>query len=286
MRLHATAAGLMELVRRVVVRTRQIGLARAAGSLAFTTLLGIVPLATVALEFVARFPAFQQWLDALETFLLKHMLPESANKVVNTHIREFTEKAAGLTGISIVFIVVTAIMLIATAEREINLLWGISRRRPIARRLLVYVVGATVGPVLVGASISVSTWLITQSLAAVPLRGTLSPMIVPVLPLAFSTLALALLYASVPARHVPWRYAFAGALLAALAFEGAKEGFAFYLTQVPTYQVVYGALAALPVFLIWVYVCWLIVLTGAAITATLTLPADAAPRRGIDAQRW
>jgi membrane protein len=285
MRLPATVAGLMEFARRVVVRTRQIGLARAAGSLAFTTLLGLVPLATVALEFVARFPVFQQWLDALETFLLRHMLPESANAVVNTHIREFTEKAAGLTGVSIVFIVVTATMLIATAEREINALWGVARRRSIPRRLFVYVVGATVGPVLVGASISVSTWLITQSLAAVPLPGTLRPMILPILPLAFSTLALALLYASVPARHVPWRHAFAGALLAALAFEGAKEGFAFYLTHVPTYELVYGALAALPVFLIWIYLCWLIVLAGAAVTATLTLPADAAPRRGVNAQR-
>lgn len=286
MRLPDPVAGLMAFAYRVVLRTRQIGLARTAGSLAFTTLLGIVPLATVALEFAARFPVFEQWMGALEAFLLKHMLPESANAVVNTHIREFTEKAAGLTGISIVFIVVTATMLIATVEREINVLWGVARRRSLPRRLFVYALGVTLGPVLVGASISVSTWLITQSLAAIPLRGTLKPMILPMLPLAFSTLALALLYASVPVRHVPWRYAFSGALLAALAFEGAKTGFALYLAHVPTYELVYGALAALPVFLIWVYVCWLIVLAGAAVTATLTLPADAAPRRGMNAQRW
>jgi membrane protein len=284
-RLPATLVGLTAFVRQVIVRTRHIGLARAAGSLAFTTLLGLVPLATVALEVAARFPVFQQWLAALEIYLLQHMLPESANAVVNTYIREFTEKAARLTGISIVFIVVTATMLIATAEREINALWGIPRRRSLARRFVVYVAGATLGPVLVGASISVSTWLITQSLVAVPLRGTLKPMIVPLLPLAFSTLALAFLYRGVPARYVPWRHAFAGAVLAALAFEGAKEGFAFYLTHVPTYELVYGALAALPVFLIWIYLCWLIVLAGAAVTATLTLPADAAPRRGGDAQR-
>jgi membrane protein len=184
-----------------------------------------------------------------------------------------------------VFIVVTATMLIATAEREINALWGGARARPLARRLFLYVVGTTVGPVLVGASISVSTWLITRSLAAVPLNGTLGPLVLPLLPLAFSTLALALLYAGVPARHVPWRHAFAGGFLAALAFEGAKQGFAFYLTHVPTYELVYGALAALPVFLIWIYVCWLIVLAGAAITATLTLPPDAAPRRGVNARR-
>ena len=107
--------------------TRDIGLARAAASLAFTTLLGLVPLATVAFTFVARFPVFQQWLDALESFLLKYMLPGSANAVVHTAIREFTEKAARLTGLSIAFIGVTAVLLIATVEREINAMWGIRR---------------------------------------------------------------------------------------------------------------------------------------------------------------
>jgi membrane protein len=97
------------------------------------------------------------------------------------------------------------------------------------------------------------------------------------MPLLFTTAALALLYAVVPATHVPWRHAVAGAAAAALAFEAAKHGFAFYLTKVPTYELVYGALAALPVFLIWIYLCWLIVLAGAAITATLTEP-PLAPR--------
>jgi len=265
---------------------RDIGLARTAASLAFTTLLGLIPLFTVAFTFVARFPVFQDWLDALEGFLLKHMLPGSANAVVHTHIREFTEKAAGLTGVSIAFIVVTAVLLIATVEREINAMWGIRRARPLARRLVVYAIGATAGPVLVGASISVTTWLLTQSLAAVPFRGTLADLMVKILPLVFSTLALALLYAIAPLRRVPWRHAFAGAFVAALAFEGAKHGFAFYLTNVPTYELVYGALAALPAFLIWIYVCWLIVLAGAAITATLTMPQDAMPRHRADAARW
>jgi membrane protein len=285
MTLQSAVADLFAFSVRVAVRTRNIGLARAAGSLAFTTLLGLVPLATVALAFVARFPAFQQWLDALETYLLKYMLPESADAVVHTHIREFTDKAAGLTGISIVFIVVTATLLIATAEREINALWGIARARPLARRLFVYALGTTVGPVLVGASISASTWIITESLRAVPLHDTLADFVVRPLPFLFSTVAMALFYAIVPARHVPWRYAFVGGAVAAIAFEGAKQAFAFYLTHVRTYELVYGALAALPVFLIWIYVCWLIVLAGATITATLTLPAEAAPRRGMNARR-
>jgi membrane protein len=285
MTLQSAVADLFAFASRVAARTRNVGLARAAGSLAFTTLLGLVPLATVALTFVARFPAFQRWLDALESYLLIYMLPESANAVVHTHIREFTEKAASLTGISIAFIVITATLLIATAEREINAIWGIARARPLARRLVLYALGTTVGPVLVGASISASTWLITESLAAVPLHRTFAELVVRPLPFTFSMLAMTLFYALVPARHVPWRYAFIGGILAAIAFEGAKQAFAFYLTYVRTYELVYGALAALPVFLIWVYVCWLIVLTGAAITATLTLPADAAPRRGANARR-
>jgi membrane protein len=278
MRQAAAVAELVAFARRVATRTRRVGLARTAGSLAFTTLLGLVPLATITLEFVARFPIFEQWLDALESFLLKHMLPGSANAVVHTYIREFTEKAVGLTGVSIVFIAVTAALVIATVEREINAIWGSVHKRPLARRLFVYALGVTAGPVLVGASISVTTWLVTQSIRAMPMRRTMAEIVVMPLPLVFSTMALALLYASAPTGRVPWRHAFTGAFAAALAFEAAKHGFAFYLTQVSTYKLVYGTLAALPVFLIWIYFCWLIVLTGAAITATLTLPTEAAPR--------
>ena len=114
-------------------------------------------------------------------------------------------------------------------------------------------------------------------LAAVPMEVTPTDFAVKSLPLVLSTLALALLYALVPNQRVPWRYAFAGAFAAALAFEGVKHGFALYVQNVTTYEVVYGTLSALPVFLIWIYVCWLIVLAGAAVTATLTLAADAVP---------
>jgi membrane protein len=147
------------------------------------------------------------------------------------------------------------------------------------------VLGTTLGPVLVGASISLTTWLFTQSLAAVPMEVTLADFAVKPLPFVLSTLALALLYALVPNRRVPWRHAFAGALAAALAFEGAKHGFAVYVKNVSTYELVYGTLAALPVFLIWIYLCWLIVLAGAAVTATLTLAADAAPGKGARSPR-
>jgi membrane protein len=268
----AAASPLVRLIGfaiRVVARMRAIGLARTASSLSFTTLLALVPLATVAIAFVARFPVFQQWLDTLERFLLQHMLPQTAETVVHHYIREFTENAASLTGVSILFIAVTATMAIATIEREINLIWGIGRRRPIGRRIVIYGLGLTAGPVLVGASLSLTTWLLMHSLAALPLDEPYARLILKPLPLVFTTAALTGLYVAVPAQPVAWRHALQGAVLAALAFEGAKYGFAFYLKQVPTYRVVYGAVAVLPVFLIWVYLCWLIVLAGAAVTATL-----------------
>jgi membrane protein len=277
MPLPRPVAAFIRFALRAAARMHAIGLARTAASLSFTTLLALVPLGTVALTSVAHFPVFQRWLDTLERFLLRHMLPESAYTVVHHYIGEFTEKAAGLTGISIVLIAVTAAMATATIEREINLIWGITRRRQLGRRIVVYALGLTAGPVLVGASLSLTTWFITQSLAAMPLHGFIADLILAPMPLLFTTAALALLYAVVPATHVPWRHAVAGAAAAALAFEAAKHGFAFYLTNVPTYELVYGALAALPVFLIWIYLCWLIVLAGAAITATLTEP-PLAPR--------
>jgi membrane protein len=275
MKLQTMFLRLVSLIRSVASRTNNTGLARTAGSLAFTTVLGLVPLATIALSFVARFPVFQQWLDALEAFLLQYTLPGSANEVVHRYVREFTEKAVSLTGVSILFIAVAATLVISTVEREINALWGIAAKRPYARRLAVYVLGITVGPVLVGASISVTTWLVSQTLAPMAPASTLSTLVVKPLPFVLSTLALTFLYVVAPYRRVPLRNAFAGAAPAALAFEMAKSGFAIYVKNVPTYEIVYGTLAALPVFLIWIYVCWLIVLTGAAITATLTLDADA-----------
>lgn len=270
MSLRARTAQLIAFLHRLGAHVSDIGLTRTAASLSFTTLLGLVPLATVALVSVARFPVFQQWVGVLEAFLLKHLLPESAYAVVHGQLMVFIENAAGLTGISIAFLVATALLATATVEREINLIWGIHRRRPLARRVVVYALGLTAGPVLVGATISALTALLAQAVAAVPLRQILLPSGIRLAPLAVITAGLTLLYAVVPARRVPWRHAAVGAFAAALGLELAKEAFAFYLASVPTYKMVYGALAALPAFLVWIYLCWMIVLVGAAVTATLT----------------
>jgi membrane protein len=260
---------LLSFPRRAYTRLRDIQLARTAGSLSFTTLLAVVPLASVTLAFVARFPIFQQALGAFEGFLLKHLLPDSAGRMVHEYVMGFAEHAARLTGISVVLVCVTAALAIYTVEREINAIWGIRARRSVSRRLIVYALGLTAGPVVIGASMSITTWAIAQSLAAVPLRKTFGNFIVAALPFVFSTAGLTLLYKYVPARPVRLGPALVGGIGAALALEAAKELFALYVIRVPTYQLIYGALSALPVFLVWIYLGWIIVLAGAAVTATL-----------------
>jgi membrane protein len=253
----------------VVRRLTGVGLIKTAAALSFTSVLGLVPLAAVALVYVARYPLFQRWIDALEKFLLRHLLPGSTS-AVRSHLTEFTVKAANLQGLSIAIVFVTAILMVATVEREINAIFRVREPRSLLRRLFVYGVGITIGPLLIGAAVWSTTWLIDASLEAVPFASPAIALVATPVALALATLAFTLLYLLMPARAVPLSSAALGGLFAALAFEAAKHGFALYVANVPTYQLVYGALATLPLFLVWIYLSWLIVLAGAAVTATLS----------------
>jgi membrane protein len=262
-------------VGSVLRRLSGVGLAKTAAALSFTTVLGLVPLFAIAFVYVARYPLFQSWLDALEKFLLRHMLPGSSS-VVRTHLAEFTLKAANLQGVSIAFVTITALLLVATVEREINAIFRVREPRSLVHRAFVFAIGITAAPLLIGAAVWSTSWLLETSLETVPFASHAIGLAVTPLAVALATLAFTMLYALVPARPVRLGSAFVGGLFAALAFEGAKRGFAFYVTKFPTYQMMYGALATLPLFLLWVYVSWLVVLAGAAITATL---AEGVPRR-------
>jgi membrane protein len=253
---------------RVLRRLREAGVGRVASSLAFTTLLGIVPLFAVALVYVTRFPVFNQWLNALEPFLVKFLLPDGSS-AVREYLAEFTAKAAEIQGIGIVFLIVTAVLLVAQTEREINAIWGIHKARSLSRRIVVYSLGFVAVPALIGGAVQLTSWGIERSIAVAPgVSGALSLLLQPI-EVAIATLVLAMIYKLVPAKRVRIEHAFVGALLAAIAFELAKVGFQLYIAQVPTYRVVYGALATLPLFLIWIYLWWLILLLGAAVAATL-----------------
>jgi membrane protein len=268
--LAAFAAGhsFVSFITRVVRRVWAAGIGRVAASLAFTTLLALVPLFTVAFAYVARFPLFQHWLDALEPTLLKFLLPDSS-VTVRHYLTEFTARAADLQGIGTAFVVLTAVLLVADVESEINAIWGIHAARSLARRAIVYTLGFVAVPVSIGAAVYFTSWAIERSVDAVPIASEALPFLARPVAFGIGTLVLTLIYALVPARRVPWRAALIAGVLAAIAFELAKAGFAFYIAHFSTYQVVYGALAVLPVFLIWLYLSWIILLVGAAVSATL-----------------
>src|SRR5439155_216607 len=189
--------------------------------------------------------------------------------VVRHYLTEFVANSGEINGVSTFFVVITAVLLLWQVDREINTTWGTREPRSFARRIFVYALALTAGPALIGATIYFINWLIQQSIAATPFGAEALSLLVQPVALLVDTAVFTLIYAFVPARTVPFRLALLGGLLAAIAFEAAKHGFRFYITQVPTYQVIYGALATLPLFLLWIYLSWVIVLVGAAITATL-----------------
>jgi membrane protein len=255
-------------VVRVVRRLHATRFARIAASLSFTTLLGLVPLFTVAFAYAAPYSMFEHWQEVLEPVLLKFLLPGSSG-AARQYLAEFTAKTADLKGIGTAIVILTAVLLIAQVEREVNAIWGVYEARSLPRRIIVYALGFVAVPALIGAAVYATSWVIDTSVAAVPLASAALPYIARPFSMAIGAVLLTLAYKLIPARPVPLRSAVIGGLLAAVALEGAKFGFAFYITHVRTYQIVYGALAALPLFLIWIYVCWIILLVGAAVAATL-----------------
>jgi membrane protein len=256
-------------VRGVVARLSDVGLARTAASLAYTTLLGLVPLFTVAFAYVARFSFFERTQDALEAYLFRFFLPGSG-AVIHRYLTEFTAKSAELKGVGTIFVILTVFLLVWQIESEINAIWGVRAPRSMARRTLIYLIGLTAGPAAIGATVYFMSWLIDESVALIPVTSQTLALFVQPVALVVETTIFTLVYRFVPAQHVRWRLAFVGGLLAGVAFEVAKFGFRFYITHFPTYQAIYGALATLPLFLLWIYLSWVIVLVCAAVTATLS----------------
>jgi membrane protein len=188
--------------------------------------------------------------------------------MVTRQIAEFAERAGALTSVGLAFILVTAVMLMHTVEEALNRIFRVQRRRHLARRLFVYVAVLTLGPALIGASLYLTSTLVVNSLGYLDLdeyRRT----VVSLLAFAFTCLALTLVYLVVPYRDVALRHAAVGGLVAGVLFELAKRGFGLYVAKFPTYTLIYGAFAIIPLFLLWLYLSWAVVLLGATLTAAL-----------------
>ena len=270
---------MLTLIRLTARRAREEQLPQVAGSLTFTTVLSVVPLLAVGFALFARFPILRPIGSAIQEHLLEGLLPAEIARIVLKYLRQFTANTGGLTPLGSLFLVGTALATAFTVEKVLNRLWQVRKQRPLLRRLGLFVVMVLVAPVLVGASLwATSLWQESSGglLRVLPPWAALVLSLGPVLLAATGFTAL---FYFVPNANVRRRDAIAGGLLAGLAFELGKRGFALYLYNVPTYRTVYGVFAPLLAFLLWVYFSWLVTVASALVTANLARAGKQAPRR-------
>ncbi|POZ60779.1 YihY family inner membrane protein [Chromobacterium alticapitis] len=255
-----------------------------SGSLTFTTLLALVPLFTIALTVISAFPVFSEYSTRFKILLLSTLVPEFAGKVITVYMRQFADNAEKLTAAGIVMLGVTALMLMSTIERTFNAIWGVRRGRPWLQQSMVYWTVLTLGPLVLGGSLLSWRWLFkaTRFEKNMPL---LADVVEVGGTIVLTALVLSLLYRIVPNRFVPFRHAVAGALATSVLLEITKTVFGFYIGQVANYQLVYGAFASIPIFLLWVYCLWLVVLAGAVFTSALSYWDGEAWRRRNEPHR-
>lgn len=259
---------LWRFIRFVLRRWNEDHCPQIAGSLAFTTLLAIVPVFAIVVALLSSAPFFEQLLVQIKIFLLLNLMPEIAGRIITVYMEEFARNAVRLTWLGVAVLFVSSVATMMLVERQIHAIWRDPPLRPLWITIVTYATLLVVGPLLIAVSVSLTTYLMSLSVAVDASEGAHDLMLQAV-PTLVSTIAFMLLYKLVPHRRVQWRHALVGAVTASLLFEGAKELFAIYVRNVPGYNVLYGAFVSLPFFLIWIYVSWLVVLFGAELTAAL-----------------
>ncbi len=261
-------------------RFRQDRLGLTASALTFTTVLALVPFFAVALSVFTAFPAFGQLRQALQQWLIDSLIPASIADSVMRYLTQFAGQASelGLAGFAGLTLVSVSLML--TIDKTLNQIWRASQTRPLGQRVLVYWAALTLGPLVMGASLAISSYVVTASRGWLPdLPGGVDAALA-ALQLLLMAGGLTLLYRFVPNTPVRWRHALAGALFVTVCLGLARHGLGLYLTRIPTYSVIYGTLATLPILLLWIYLAWLIVLLGAVIAAYLPSLLSGVARRG------
>jgi membrane protein len=241
-----------------------------AAALTYTTLLSLVPLMAVTLVLFSAFPVADRVNVVIQDFVFQNFVP-TAGEVLQQHLAEFSAKASRLTGPGTVFLAVTALLMMATIDRALNAIWEVKSTRSLASKFLTYWAVLSLGPILIGASVLVTSYIVSLPILSEAASSGLGRQLLGMTPVAASAIAFTMIYAIVPNRRIRLGHALIGGIFAAVLFEVAKRGFALYITQFPTYQAIYGALATIPIFLVWLYLSWIIVLLGAEVTHCLSI---------------
>ncbi|WP_300088700.1 YihY family inner membrane protein [uncultured Nitrosomonas sp.] len=250
-------------------RLRKAQLVLTAGSLTFTTLLALVPLFALVLSAFTTFPAFAHLEAELRQWLVENLIPDSIAGQVMRHLTQFAGKARELGILGLAGLMAVAVFLMLTIDRTLNRIWHASRKRPLGQRILMNLAAITLGPLVLGISLATTSYLVTASRGWMPdLPGSIDFALASI-HFFLMTTGITLLYHFVPNIPVRWLHALAGAVFAALFLSLARHGLGWYLAIMPDYSIIYGTFATLPIFLLWIYVAWLIVLLGAVIAAYL-----------------
>jgi membrane protein len=236
---------------------------RTATQLSYASLLAIVPILAIFISLLSAFPAFERLRVDAQVYLFENLVP-SAGLEVSDQVATFVDNARSMTGVGTLALVVTALLLLSTINGAFNAIWRVTEPRPLMVRVMAYWMILTISPLLLGASLSLSSY---GFVSAAMEHGERAFGLTRLLPLLFAAGGFTLLYAAVPARPVAFHHALAGGVVAGALFELLKGGFGFYLKQFPSYEAIYGALAAVPIFLVWMYLSWAIVLLGAEVAA-------------------
>jgi membrane protein len=244
----------------------QIGMI--SGYLAYISLLSLVPLVAVAFSVLNAFPMFSSLRQDIEAFVYANVVPSRGDEL-QTYINGFVENIGQMTTVGVLFLLVVALMLMHNIDKTLNKIWRVQKRPRLMISLSIYWMILTLGPILLGASIAMTSYLSALTHLADNYTPLLSTFFLNIAPYVVSLLAFFILYQLVPNTRVRYRYAFWGALFSSVLFEMLKMAFALYIYHFPTYQAIYGALALVPILFVWVYLCWVVVLLGAELTALL-----------------
>lgn len=237
-----------------------------ASALAFTTLLSLVPLLSVIVFIVAKFPIFSEINAAAQTYILTNLIPTSGD-TIQFYLNNFTQQAEKLPTVSITFLFITGFALIITIEHTLNDIWEVRWKKRKLVSLMIYWIMLMLAPLVIGIGVLISTYLFSLAwLGNLTYFDGLKHLLLGILPLLINTMIFSVLYIIVPNFSVSWKSGLAGGFVASVLFEFAKSIFAFYFKHFPSYELVYGTLAAIPIFLIWLYISWLIILFGALVT--------------------
>ena len=260
---------MLNFLKQLFLRFKADRCTHHAAALSFNSLLALAPLLAIAFALISVFAPLEQMGTQLEDFIYQYLVPD-AGLDIRQYLNTFAQQARKLTSIGLFAFALTAILLLYNIEESLNVILKAKMTRKLARRFCIYWTLLTLGPILMGAGLSLSTYALSLNvLDKMDQVLSIKLFLLKALPIFFGFVAFSMLYIIMPNREIKWRHAFIGGFVAAILFEFTKRLFALFILNFNNYEVVYGTLATLPIFLVWIYLSWLVTLIGAEILCLL-----------------